>query len=421
MENKKFITILAIGSRGDVQPYIALGMALQKKGARVRVATFRNFESFVTDHGLEFFPIRGDVALVAASDEVAGARQADNPLKVLLSFKTLQALAAELQQDFFEACAGSDMIVYHPGPSIGYFIAQHLNIPSVLASPFPMTPTRAFPALLFYDAPRLGAGFNYLTHKIFEQIMWTAASAPIKQYWQKTFGHAPENFAPPFGKQITHAAPTVNSCSNFVFQKPADWPEHVHNTGFWFLDEEANWQPSAELLTFLQKGAPPVYVGFGSIGDPAEAERTTHLIIDALKRAGQRGLLATGWNGMSKLEQLPADVFILESAPHAWLFPRMAAVVHHGGAGTTAAGLRAGVPNIIIPHGNDQFAWGCRVFELGVGPRPIPRKNLTAEKLSSAIEATLAPQMREAARRLGQNIQTERGAESAAAVILSAL
>jgi sterol 3beta-glucosyltransferase len=195
----------------------------------------------------------------------------------------------------------------------------------------------------------------------------------------------------------------------------------VHNTGFWFLDEEANWQPSKELLAFLDGGAPPIYVGFGSIGNPAEAERTTHLIIDALKRSGQRGLLATGWNGLSKLEQLPKNIFILESAPHAWLFPRMAAVVHHGGAGTTAAGLRAGVPNIIIPHGNDQFAWGRRVFEMGVGPRPIPRKKITVEKLSNAIESALTPQVREAAMRLGQNIQTERGAESAAAIIMSAL
>ena len=153
--------------------------------------------------------------------------------------------------------------------------------------------------------------------------------------------------------------------------------------GFW-TKKLAGLRPT-HWSDFLQKGEPPVYVGFGSVGDSTQAEQTTRMIIESLQRAGQRGILATGWSGMSKMEQPPEDIFMLESAPHSWLFPRMKAVVHHGGAGTTAAGLRAGVPSIIIPHGNDQFAWGRRVYELGVGPKPVPRKKLTTEKLSDAI------------------------------------
>jgi sterol 3beta-glucosyltransferase len=415
------ITILAIGSRGDVQPYVALGVELKKAGAFVRIVTFENFGDFVTDHGLEFYPISGDVSKIASSDAVRSAMQADNPLKVLLSFNTLKTLAAQLQKDFFEACQGSDVIVYHPGPSIGYFIAQHLNVPSVLASPFPMTPTREYPSLIFYDMPHLGRSFNYLTHKIFEQIMWMASSGPIKQFWKEKFGHAPKDFASPFGRQTTLSHPTIVSCSEYVFPTPKDWPAHVHNTGYWFLDDDKVWTPPVDLLNFLNHGAPSVYVGFGSIGDRKAAEHTTRTVINALKISGQRGVLATGWNGMAKVDNLPEDVFILESAPHSWLFPRMAAVVHHGGAGTTAAGLRAGVPGVIVPFSNDQFAWGRRVYELGVGAKPIPRKKLTSANLAGAIQFILSDGVKDAAKELGRKIQSENGAERAARVVVECM
>ena len=185
------ITILTAGSQGDIQPYIALGIELKKAGQAMRIATFRNFEGQVTGHGLEFYPVQGDVARVASSEDVQGARSADNPLKVLLSFNKLKSLVYDLQKDFYDACAGSDAIVYHPGAAIGYFIAQQMHIPGILATPFPMTPTHEYPALVFYAGPRLGGAYNYLTHKIFEQIMWSTASAPVKQFWQTRFGRAP--------------------------------------------------------------------------------------------------------------------------------------------------------------------------------------------------------------------------------------
>lgn len=411
------ITILSTGSRGDTQPYVALGVQLKKSGHTVRLAAFQNYESFVKDHGLEFYPIRGDVSIIAAGADGKDAMQADNPLKIFLSFNKLKAHVFDLQQDFFNACKDSDVIVYHPGAAIGYFAARHFNIPSVLATPFPMSPTREYPSLIFYDAPRLGKGINFLSHKILEQIMWFASSSPLKDFWKQEFGKLPMDLSNPFSKQTSKRLPTIISCSEFVFPTPSDRSEHVHTTGYWFLDEEAGWNPSVELLNFLEKGSPPVYVGFGSIGNSDVALQTTELVINALKRSGQRGVLATGWNGMSKLKNIPDDIFILESAPHSWLFPHMAAVVHHGGAGTTAAGLRAGVPSIIVPFGNDQFAWGRRVYELGVGPMPIPRKQLTAEKLADAIQSALSNEMVNAAKELGKNIQSEKGTETAARVI----
>jgi len=411
------VTFLAVGSRGDVQPYVALGVELQKLGHRARIATFENFAAFVAGFGLEFYPIHGDVASVAAGQGTRGAMQADNPIKLLFSFNKLKDLAAGLQRDLFDACAGADAIVYHPGPSIGYFAARELGIPSILAAPFPMTPTRAYPSLIFYDKPRLGERANYLTHKVFEQIMWMAGKSPIRQFWTQEFGRAPQDFACPYSRQTTAAMPTVVSCSNYVFPRPDDWPEHVHNTGYWFLDDAAGWQPPDDLLAFLDRGAPPVYAGFGSIGDPTQATQTTRLVIDALQRASQRGVLATGWSGMAQVGDLPGSVVMLDSAPHSWLFPRMAAVIHHGGAGTTAAGLRAGVPNIVIPHSNDQFAWARRVHELGAGPQPIPRKKLTSPGLVAAIDSALARPVQMAAQELGTKIRSERGAETAARII----
>ena len=413
-------TMLTGGSRGDTQPYIALGLELMKAGHRVRIAASEGFASFVTGHGLEFHAMSGDVQQLAKSAVAKEAMKADNPLKFARSFnnKTLKAFMLNAQQEFYEASTGSDAIIYHPGVPIGFFIAQHLNIPSILATPFPMTPTREYPAMLFYDGPRLGGGYNLLTHRLFESGFWMAFGASVREFWQKEFGHLPANFSNPYRQQHTRRLPTITSCSDYVFARPADWPEHAYNTGFWFLDEEAGWQPSAQLLDLLQAGPPPVYVGFGSLGDEETAGETTALAIDALKRSGQRGILASGWSGMTDTGSLPENVFMLQSAPHAWLFPRMAAVVHHGGAGTTAAGLRAGVPGIVIPHANDQFAWGRRVYELGVGAKSIPKKKLTAENLAAAIQFALRQDIRAAARELGAKIQTENGVGAAAKIIL---
>jgi sterol 3beta-glucosyltransferase len=284
-----------------------------------------------------------------------------------------------------------------------------------------MTPTRAYPALIFYGGPRLGRGFNLLTHRMFEKIMWMASGSPVKQFWKQSFGTPPPGFASPFSQQSSRSFPTVISCSPQVFPRPADWSEHVHLAGYWFLDDADGWEPPVELAKFLEAGPAPVYVGFGSIGEAAIAAQTTNLIIAALRQAGQRGVLASGWSGMERPEDLADGVFMLKSAPHSWLFPRMTAVVHHGGAGTTAAGFRAGVPSVIIPHANDQFAWGRRAHELGVGAGPILRKKLTSKKLAAAIVEALSERVRQAAHDLGVRIREERGAEAAAKVIMNSI
>jgi UDP:flavonoid glycosyltransferase YjiC (YdhE family) len=201
---------------------------------------------------------------------------------------------------------------------------------------------------------------------------------------------------------------------------PDDWGADSHVTGSWFLDEAADFRPPDALSAFLAAGPPPVYVGFGSL--PADdARQRTALVIAALQQAEQRGVLATGWGGLAGTD-LPHGFYQIEQAPHDCLFPRMAAVVHHGGAGTTAAGLRAGRPSVICPVFGDQPFWGRRVHMLGAGPRPIPRRKLTVAGLAAAVtQAVSDAQMRQRAAALGQAISAERGLENAMDLIETAL
>jgi sterol 3beta-glucosyltransferase len=210
--------------------------------------------------------------------------------------------------------------------------------------------------------------------------------------------------------------PVLYSFSRHVLPPPADWPGQIHVTGYWVLDESPNWQPPPALLKFLETGPPPVFIGFGSMSgrDPA---RTTRLVLEALAKTSQRGLLVTGWGGL-ETEKLPEDVFKVENAPYDWLFPRMAAVAHHGGAGTTAAGLQAGKPTVICPFVADQPFWGQRVAALGAGPPQIPQRKLTADNLASAIQqATRDTGMQRRAAALGEKIRAEDGTGQAVSLI----
>jgi UDP:flavonoid glycosyltransferase YjiC (YdhE family) len=206
--------------------------------------------------------------------------------------------------------------------------------------------------------------------------------------------------------------PLLFGFSPLVLPKPDDWGSNVHVTGFWYLDYDATWQPSDELQRFLEAGPPPVYIGFGSMRN-ADPEAMTDLVVQALARARMRGILLTGWQGLTST-RLPNTVLAVDKVPHAWLFPRMAAVVHHGGAGTTAESLRAGVPAITVPYISDQPFWGRRIYELGVGPQPIPRPKLSVDRLTNVLCTALQDQeMRQRAATIGQQLRTEHGVQQA--------
>ncbi|MDV2884739.1 glycosyltransferase [Alkalihalophilus pseudofirmus] len=409
------ITMLASGTRGDTQPYIALGLELKKLGINVRIAASESYQGLVESYGFDYAPIRGDVTKIIESGVV---KEADNPFAFFSSLKNgdLMELMVGAQEDQHKACEGADAIVYHPGSILGYFAAREMGIPSILASPFPMVPTNEYPAIIFYDKIRLGRLSNKLTHLIFEKGFWKMANSGFKRYWTEKFGKLPSDFTNPYPKQRTKANPTIVSLSPWVFPVPKDWPEHVHSFGYWFIEDQTAYKPSDELQQFLNYGDEPIYVGFGSVGDKKRAKESTDMVLEALDRTGKRGIINAG-GGMEERHH-SKNVFYIKSVPHEWLFPYMSAVVHHGGAGTTAAALRSGVPQVIIPFGNDQFAWGRRMNELGVGAKAIPRKELTMEKLSEAIRYTEITTVQENAKKLGAKIRSERGAQKAAKLII---
>jgi sterol 3beta-glucosyltransferase len=313
-----------------------------------------------------------------------------------------------------------DLIIYHPKCLGSYHVAEKLQIPAILSLPLPFyTPTREFP-IPFFSNIQLGGWFNHFTYR-FIGLSSGMYTGTINDFRQKTLelrplGRFPDLLTRSNGRPV----PILYPYSQHVLPVPPDFPPHVHVTGYWFLDHAPDWQPAPDLLSFLEAGTAPVYIGFGSVGGRKGEERT-RIILDALEKSGQRGVLASGWGGL-KASDLPKDVFMVTSVPHDWLFPRVTAVVHHGGAGTTAAGLRAGKPTIICPFMADQPFWGRLVHQLGIGPKPIPQRRLAADGLAEAILAAVKDEkMKRHAAELGQKIGTEDGVARAVAIIGAAV
>ncbi|HJW91521.1 MAG TPA: glycosyltransferase, partial [Anaerolineales bacterium] len=296
-------------------------------------------------------------------------------------------------------------------------LAEKLSIPFVQAHVIPFTPTAAFPGALFPQSlSRLGGAINRWSHHLTRQMMWQGFRTADGLARKHVLDLPAAPFWGPYNSAQLHRSPTLYGFSPSVLPKPADWTDNIHVTGYWFLDSEADWTPPSALMDFLSRDSPPVYIGFGSMSN-RKPEETADLVLRALTTSQQRAIILSGWDGFRKAE-LPDTVFVVESIPHAWLFTHVAAVVHHGGAGTIAAGLRAGIPSIAIPFFGDQLFWGQRVAALGVGPEPIPRQKLTAERLAQAIQQAVTDQaMRQRAANLGARIQTEDGIAQAVAIL----
>jgi sterol 3beta-glucosyltransferase len=405
------ITILTCGSRGDVQPYIALGVGLQAAGHQVRVATHEVFADLVAAYGLELSPIQGNPRELLESGLAYRMLDAGgNPFRFFRDFsRILEPFLRIMIDDSQRACEGAEAVIFSGvGAAIAFDLAEQAGVPYCVAQVQPSAPTRAFASPFFADFPDwlpFGRGaYNRWTHHAVFGLMLLHLGPGLARA-RRARGLPRLNRA---AARRVAQAPVLFGCSPSVVPRPPDWEAHLHLTGYWFLEHRAEWQPPPALVDFLAGGPAPVYIGFGSMRN-RNPEEVTALAVEALARSGQRGVLFTGWGGFDD-RALPETVIAVESVPHDWLFPRMAAVVHHGGAGTTAAGLRSGVPSIVVPFFADQPFWGRRVEQLGVGPRAIPRKQLTAERLATAIRAAINdPDLRTRAALLGERIRGEDG------------
>ncbi|HEX6304193.1 MAG TPA: glycosyltransferase, partial [Anaerolineales bacterium] len=259
--------------------------------------------------------------------------------------------------------------------------------------------------------------YNLLSYDLANYLRWFSYVSQVNSMRKSQLNLAP--LSPGEFLNLIDRTPSITLVSRHVVPRPADWQDHHHLTGFLFYDDH-HWHPPADLEEFLHAGEAPVYVGFGSLHDP-HPQQTTRLILNALERTGRRAVLYKGWSGLGELD-LPDTVYLLDYAPHSWLFPRMAAVVHHAGAGTSAAALRACVPSVPIPHSGDQPFWARRLYQIGAATRPLPRNRLDALELSERIiTAVRDSQLRSKAADLGARISAEDGAGKTVSVINSLL
>lgn len=411
------ITIFAAGSRGDVQPCLMLGRGLQRAGFNVLLAAPENFASFIQEYGLCFHPLRGDVQQIMATETGRGFMESGsaNPIHSIRAIRTmLGPVALSMAEDAFEACREADALI-----SLAVFatfaksITEARQIPLIHVEPTPLLPTRAFAAPGWPVQRNLGGLPNRLSGFAMLQVIWQWYR-PFVNSFRQSLGLTPYNTTS--FHRILSSTPLLGAYSSSVIPRPPDWPKTVHVTGYWLPDAHAKWRPPFQLESFLSAGDPPIFVGFGSMAG-RYPEQLARLVLEALAESGQRGLLQTGWGGIRAMEA-PDSVLVIDSAPHSWLFPRMAAVVHHGGAGTTAEGLRAGVPTVTVPFMMDQPFWGKRVKALGVGPDPIPQKNLTVDKLAGAIHtAVTQPEIKRNAAILGKAICSEQGVGNAVRIV----
>jgi UDP:flavonoid glycosyltransferase YjiC (YdhE family) len=422
------LSILATDSRGIVQPLVAVGLALQRQGHRIRIVSHERFRSLAEDNGLEFAslpdPGRGgwgspNVKQISAIAKLKFATRIGREL-VGLAPKSTQGPPKpnRLWEGSWEGCQGSDAVIFAWTSLWGCVIAEKLDVPGICTGIYPLTRTTEFPNFGFYHFSRhwpFGGWFNGLTYDVMDRATWRFAQRAASPFRKKLgLPPLPARIA---DYRVIQEMPVLYGFSPLVLPRPKDWPAHHHITGYWSLPTSSQWQPSRELLDFLAEGPAPVCVGYGSMTG-GDTSGLTDLVVGAVTRAGQRGLLLTGWGGLGK-KQLPKGFFAIEEAPHDWLYPRIAAVVHHGGCSTTGASLSAGVPTVITPWGGgDQPFWAERVYKLGCGPRAPSKNRLTAEGLAPAIrEAVTNPRYRNAVRDLGTRLRAEDGVNRAAELI----
>ncbi|MDJ0717090.1 MAG: glycosyltransferase [Prochloraceae cyanobacterium] len=363
-------------------------------------------------HGLNYGYMNDGVIKLMNSE--AGREAMENAgnffglIKTILTLlKELKALNREMLKDSWNAAqaAKPELVIFHPKAMGGSHIAEKLGVPAIMAVLVPViVPTVESVAIGFPNC-QLGPLYNKLSYTVLHKG-YHAYDDIINEFRQEQLGivKIPLSTSPiqmANGKPI----PVLHGYSELVSPRPRDWPNTAYVTGYWFLAEKSNWQAPVELINFLEAGEKPVYVGFGSMAG-LNPQRMANLVVDALQKASVRGIIATGGGGM-EASNLRETIFKIDRVPHSWLFSRVAAVVHHGGAGTTAAGLRAGVPTIVCPFMVDQPYWGERVYALGVGTKPIPQKKLTAKKLAEAIrEVTTDQVIRQNAKTLGEKIRS---------------
>lgn len=443
------VVIQIVGSRGDVQPFVALGKVLKDTyGHRVRIATHAVFQKFVEENDLEFFAIGGDPAeLMAFMVKNPGLMPGTDALKsgeITKRRKGIEQIVLGCWRSCMEAGDGlgpppepsqsdealrdndfslagdpnkkpfvADAIIANPPSFAHIHIAEKMGIPLHMMFTMPWSPTKSFPHPLanIESSNAEGALTNYVSYALVEMMTWQGLGDVINRFRTKVLDLEPLSLIWAPGLLSRLHIPTTYCWSPALIPKPNDWGREVNIPGFFFLDLATSYTPEPDLAAFLEAGPPPVYIGFGSIvvDDP---NKLTRMIFDAISIAGVRALVSKGWGGLgADSVGIPEGVFMLGNCPHDWLFKKVSCVVHHGGAGTTAAGIKTGTPTVVVPFFGDQPFWGSMIAKAGAGPSPTPYKKLTAEILAESITTALKPETQARAKELGEKIRQEKGTD----------
>ncbi|GKZ63056.1 hypothetical protein AnigIFM49718_010787 [Aspergillus niger] len=414
------IVIQVVGSRGDVQPFIALGNELRKYGHRVRIATHNVIDHFVRGSGLEFYPIGGDPAELMAY-------MVKNP-GLIPQMKSLRdgeiqkkrAMVSEMLDGCWKSCIEddpmsqtpfvADAIIANPPSFAHIHCAQALGVPVHLMFTMPWSCTKVFPHplanLKYSDTSQPIA--NYLSYGIVEWIIWLG---DVINKWRSAIDLEPIPATEGPCLAETLKVPFTYCWSPTLMPKPSDWASHIDVCGFFFR-ELPNYTSPPELADFLRDGPPPVYIGFGSVvvDDP---EKFTATVLEAVRTVGVRVIISRGWSKLGGASS--RNILYIDDCLHEWLFQYVAGVVHHGGAGTTACGLRNGCPTTIVPFFGDQPFWGNMVAASGAGPKPIPYREVNANNLAEAIKFCLKHSTLSAARDMALKMRSESGVQAAVA------
>ncbi|MER5308732.1 glycosyltransferase [Streptomyces sp. NPDC002773] len=402
---------MTAGSRGDVAPYTGLGAGLVRAGHEVTLAAHAVFEPLVAGSGVRFHPLPVDPRAELHSERgrrLHGARTGAGKLVRLVSMA--REVADELTGSLVEASRDADVLLIGGalGP-LGDAIAEGLSVPSVGLHLQPLHPTGEFPAPMLGTRPLGTVGNRLSGHAVMTSVeLVFARSVRSLRRHGLTVGDRSRSRR----SRSRRARPVLHGYSELVVPRPRDWPTGVDVAGYWWPHDTGRLSP--ELEDFLAAGPPPVFVGLGSATVPGP-ERASRDIVAALRAVGVRGVVQRGWAGLNAESE---DILTVGDVPHSLLFPRMAAVVHHAGAGTTGAVLRAGVPTVPVPVQFDAAFWASRLTALGTAPGAVPLRRLTSGALAGALRrATTDASHRERARALADRLAAEDGIAPVLAVL----
>ena len=389
------IAVLTYGTEGDTRPLAALAGALMAQGHEA--VLLGDIETLASAHALQVptQALPGGIRTQLAASAQHGAGEMTRALAQLTNRHTEGWMHATLA-----AARDCDAIIASGlAGFVGLSVAEHLGIPAIGAGMIPLTPTREF-ASPFMPPQRVPRWLNRASMTLGNQLVWLAFRKALNRARALVLGL-------PAYRRLPTSHPMLYGISPTLLSTPTDWPSNAHVCGQW-LQPAAGWTPPPELTRFIEAGEAPVYVGFGSMSG-LEPRRLAETLAAAL--AGRRALFYPGWSGMDEAA-LPDNILRIGNTPHDWLFPRMAAIVHHGGSGTAHSAARAGRPSVVVPFVGDQPFWAHRLSLLGIAPPALHSSHLNAETLRRALAAIDTEAVRKRAEAVGQRMRAEDGLAS---------